>query len=96
MNIVRTTLAVATLALASTGGIQAATVDVVEAPTGFFVPTDAQKYDSPYYRYVSEDWGWVHNAIAGVITSAELLIAAFDVDYSLGELDEIFAMDDGS
>ena len=93
MNIVRTTLAAATLALASTAGIQAATVDVVEAPTGNFVPTDAQKFDFPYRR--SGDWGWVHNPIAGGITVAELLIAAFDVDYSLGERDEIFAKDDG-
>lgn len=94
MNIVRTTLAAATLALASTGGIQAATVDVVEAPTGFFVPTDAEKYDSPFYNYAGT-WDWVHGAIAGAITTAELLIAAFDVDYSSGELDEIFAMDNG-
>ncbi len=99
MNIVRTTLAAATLALASTGGIQAATVDVVEAPTGFFVPTDVEKYDSPFYNYAGT-WDWVHNAIAGVITTAELLIAAFDVDFDgspgfTGERDEIFAMDDG-
>ncbi|MCS6986329.1 MAG: hypothetical protein NZM40_02675 [Sphingomonadaceae bacterium] len=32
-----------------------ADVDVVEAPTGFFVPTDAQKYDWPYYRWFGDD-----------------------------------------
>lgn len=73
----------------------AAVIDVAGPPTGFFVPTDAQKYDSPYYRYNGGDWGWTHGAIAGPITSATLNIAAFDVDAADGEVDEIYAMDDG-
>lgn len=71
-------------------------VDIIQAPTGYFVPTDAQKYDYPYYRWYGEDWGWTHNAISGSITSATLNISAFDVDYSSGELDEIFAWDSGA
>lgn len=70
--------------------------DTIESPTGFFVPTDAQKYDAPYYRQFDQDWGWTHNAIAGAITSAELNISAFDVDFSSGEEDRIYAMDNGT
>jgi len=70
--------------------------DTIQAPTGYFVPTDAQKYDDPYYRWYGEDWGWTHNAISGAITSATLNISAFDVDYSSGERDEIFALDSGT
>lgn len=62
----------------------------------YFVPTDAQKSDWPYYRWEGDDWGWTHGAIAGTITSASLNISAFDVDASQGEVDKIFAMDDGS
>lgn len=99
MNGLKVTLAAATVALVSAGSLQAATIDVVQAPTGFFVPTDLEKYDSPYYNY-NGTWDWVHGAIAGAITTAELLIAAFDVDFDdipgfTGERDEIFAMDDG-
>lgn len=65
--------------------------DVINAPTGYFVPTDAQKWDSGYWRWYDEDWGWSHNAIAGPITSAELGISAFDVDYAGGERDIIYA-----
>lgn len=72
-----------------------AVVDVVEAPTGFFVPTDAQKYDAPYYRWFGEDWGWSHNAIGGTITSATLQVSAFDVDFDFGERDAIYAYDNG-
>jgi hypothetical protein len=80
--------------LASTAGAVAVT-DVVEAPTGFFVPTDAQKYDSPYYRGAGQDWEWQHSAIATPFTTASLNISAFDVDSDSGEVDEIYAMDDG-
>jgi hypothetical protein len=73
-----------------------AITDTIESPTGFFVPTDAQKFDAPYYRQYDQDWEWTHNAIAGAITSAELNISAWDVDFAFGEEDEIFAMDDGS
>jgi hypothetical protein len=73
----------------------AAITDTVQTPTGFFVPTDAQKGDAPYYRGNGQDWGWTHNAIAGVITSAELNISAFDVDAASGEVDNIYAYDNG-
>jgi hypothetical protein len=69
--------------------------DVVEAPDGFFVPTDAQKYDSPYYRGVGQDWEWQHNAIATPFTTASLSISAFDVDSCCGEKDDIYVMDNG-
>jgi hypothetical protein len=65
-------------------------VDVVETPTNYFVPTDGQKYDVPYYRWWNQDWGWQHNAVAGSFTSATLRISAWDVDYSSGERDKIF------
>ena len=70
---------------------QAGFSDVVEAPTGFFVPTDAQKYDSPYYRGFGQDWSWQHGAIAGAFTTADLFVSAFDVDSCCGEVDEISA-----
>lgn len=85
--------AAALAALASTA--QAAVLDIVQAPTGYFVPTDAQKYDSPYYRWAADDWSWKHNAISGTITSATLQISAFDVDYAAGEHDAIYAKDNG-
>jgi hypothetical protein len=69
--------------------------DTIQTPTNYFVPTDAQKNDSPWYRGGSEDWGWTHNAIAGTINSATLNISAFDVDFSDGERDAIYAYDNG-
>lgn len=74
---------------------QAQVTDTVQAPTGYFVPTDAQKYDSQYWRFASQDWGWSHGKIGGVITSAELNISAFDVDFGQGEIDNIYAYDNG-
>jgi hypothetical protein len=73
--------------------LSAAAIDTVQAPTGYFVPTDAQKYSWPYYRGNGDDWDWTHTPIAGPITSAYLLISAFDVDFIDGERDEIFAYD---
>jgi len=73
--------------------LAAPVTDTIQAPTGYFVPTDAQKYDDPYYRWYGGDWGWTHNAIGGTITSASLNISAFDVDYDYGERDEIFVWD---
>jgi len=75
--------------------------DVIQTPTNYFVPTDAQKYDSPYYRWNGENWGWTHNAIAGTINSATLNISAYDVDfdswssYYTGERDAVYAYDNG-
>lgn len=76
----------------------AAGIDIQQSPTDFFVPTDAQKYDSPYYRYDGADWGWTHGAVdtTGAV-SAELNISAFDVDFTspgyVGERDLISAWD---
>ncbi len=66
--------------------------DVIQSPTGYFVPTDAQKYNSPYYRWWNQDWGWTHNALSGIvtsITSATLNISSFDVD-SPYEVDKVY------
>lgn len=82
--------------MSSGAAFAVAAVDTIEAPTGFFVPTDAQKYDDPYYRNLDEDWGWTHNPIATAFSTAELSISAFDVDFSSGEIDNIFAKDEGS
>ena len=95
---VATLLAATLLAI---GQAHAAPVtDTVQAPTGFFTPTDAQKLDTPYYRGKDEDWGWTHGAIAGPITTATLNISAFDVDAPpqvgfIGEIDNVYAYDDG-
>ncbi len=89
----RVLVALSILVLAFAGFAGAGVVDTVQAPTGFFVPTDAQKYDAPYYRWYEMDWGWQHKPIGGSITSAKLNISAFDVDYAQGERDEIFAYD---
>ncbi|WP_084502293.1 PEP-CTERM sorting domain-containing protein [Fundidesulfovibrio putealis] len=61
----------------------------------YFVDVDANKYNSPYYRWWGMDWGWNHSAIAGTITTAALNISAFDVDASAGEVDYIYAYDNG-
>lgn len=74
---------------------QAAVVDVVQNPTGYFTPSDAEKYDSPYYRYAGEDWGWTHGAIGSTFTTATLSISAFDVD-APDEVDEIWVKDSGT
>lgn len=97
MNYPKTALAAAALALALPGFASAATVtDVVQASTGYFVPDDTLKYNSPYYRGAYGDWGWTHGAIAAGFATAELLISAFDVDYYSGEYDEIWANDSGT
>ncbi|MDD5132409.1 MAG: PEP-CTERM sorting domain-containing protein [bacterium] len=72
-----------------------ALVDVIEYPTGYFCPDQASTYNSPYYRWFNEDWGWSHNAIGGTITSATLDISAWDVDAASGEVDKIYAYDEG-
>lgn len=62
----------------------------------FFVDSDANKFNSPFYRGASADWGWVHNAIAGTFSSIKLQISAFDVDFSQGERDLIQVFDGSS
>jgi hypothetical protein len=70
-------------------------VNVVETPTNYFVPTDGQKYDAPYYRWYNEDWGWQHGTIASTFTTATLRISAFDID-APSEVDNIYAYDSGT
>lgn len=95
---------IAALLLASLLGMsqaQAAVTDTVQTPTDFFVPTDAQKLDAPFYRAMDQDWGWTHGAILGSFTTASLNISAFDVDAPpqanfVGEIDKVWAMDSGT
>lgn len=77
-------LAVGVMLVFGSSAFAAPAIDVVQSPTGFFVPTDAQKYSSPYYRYYSGDWGWTHGAIGGSFTTATLSISSFDIDWSAG------------
>ena len=74
----------------------AAFVDVVQSPTGYFVPSAAQVYNWPYYRWYGDDWGWTHGAYGGSITTADLNISAWDVDAAQGEVDNIYAYDNGA
>ena len=74
--------------------------DTIDANSSFennyFVPDDSLKYTQPYYRGWNKDWGWQHNPIEGNFTSANLNISAFDVDFSKGEVDEIYAWNNQS
>lgn len=85
-----------TLSLTATASFSA-TTDTLDSSnpgpgTTYWVPTDAQKYDDPYYRGFGEDWGWTHGAIAGTHSSASLNVSAFDVD-APREVDQIQAYD---
>ena len=88
----RVTLASAAMACAGIAA-QAATTDTIEYNTGYFVPDVASTYNSPYYRGAADDWSWAHNAITTSFTTATLSISAFDVDYSSGEFDSVYAFD---
>ncbi len=91
------TLLFASLLLALTGVAQAAPVtDTIQYPTGYFCPDQTPNTSSQYYRWYNEDWGWQHNAIGGTITSATLNISAWDVDWQSGEVDKIYAYDNGT
>lgn len=89
-------LALAATALFGTFSPANALVDVVEFSTGYFVPDEDSTYDSPYYRWYDEDWGWQHSAIGGTFGTAELFISAWDVDQDYGEVDNIYAYDNGT
>ena len=76
----------AVVALATSAMTQAAPITDVQdysnnTATEYFVDVDANKYNFPYYRGESADWGWVHNAVAGTFSSIKLQVSAFDVDY---------------
>jgi hypothetical protein len=86
---------VAGVLAAFAGVAQAATIDIKQYPTGFFVDVDANKGSAPYYRWFNQDWGWTHGAIGAGFATATLNVSAYDVDANQGELDEIFAMDSG-
>lgn len=94
-------MAIGALLFLCSSAIAAPVVDVVQAPAGYFVPTDEQKYDSPYYRWNGQDWSWTHSPIAGSWTTATLSISAFDVDFDPtfvgyeGERDEVLLWDLG-
>jgi len=77
------------------GSFAGAITDVIQSPTSYFIPEGTSVTTSPYYRWYNEDWGWTHNAIGGSITSAILGISAWDVDYSSGERDIIYAWENG-
>jgi hypothetical protein len=89
------------LAIGLSMPVSAATVvdtrDIINPGPGttYWIPTPAQKTDSPYYRFAGGDWGWQHSAIGGTITSASLNISAFDVD-APSEVDEIYAFNSGT
>lgn len=78
------------------GAAHAGIVDTIQYNSGYFVDTDANKSSSPYYRGENQDWGWTHNAIAGSFASATLNISAYDVDASSGEVDKIWAKNNGN
>lgn len=95
-NLAKLQLLIAAAAFGWTSWAYGAIIDLVQAPTGYFLPTDAQKYHWPYLRWNGDDWSWMHSAIGGPITDAYLLISAFDVDAAQGEVDEIWADDSGT
>lgn len=72
-----------TMAFSITVDTQQAGAAGFNAPFGntYFVPTDAQKTESPYYRFKDEDWGWRHNPLTGTPSWLGYLnISAYDVD----------------
>jgi len=97
LGTLRTAAIAAAVTMLSAGAAVAAPyTDTVQAPTGNFVPSPAETYNSPYYRYSGGDWSYQHGAIAGAFTTATLNISAFDVDFAQGEVDEIWVKDEGS
>jgi hypothetical protein len=101
---IRKISAIAALALLGVSATAfAATVDVVQAPTGYFVPSGTDPLSSPYYRGYGQDWSWNHNGISGTFSNATLSVSAFDVDYSAPsftnpspEVDNIYAWNTNS
>lgn len=89
----------ALLMLGNTANAIISAIDVVQSPTGFFTPNDGVKLSAPYYRWWDEDWGWTHSGtpFSGVasITSASLSLSAYDVDWPSGQVDNVYAYDNG-
>ncbi len=89
-----TGLAVSMMLAISSLAFAAPIVDVIQAPSGYFVPSTGSLFDDPYYRWEYQDWAWQHNALAidaADISSAVLSISAWDVDFISGEIDNIYA-----
>jgi hypothetical protein len=60
----------------------------------YFVDSDANTTNTPYYRGADQDWGWKHGAIAGSgFSSISLSVSAFDVDAPHGEVDQVQVFD---
>lgn len=83
----KSSLAAAALALIAPMAAVAAPITDVKDHTNnnageYFVDTDANKNNSPWYRGYNQDWDWKHGGIAGSgFSSIDLSISAFDVDY---------------
>lgn len=80
---------------------------IAMAPLALAIPvTDTIQYPTPEfenpsapgtsYRWYNEDWGWQHNAMASGFTTATVSVSAWDVDASSGEVDNIYARDNGT
>lgn len=63
-----------------------------QTATTYWTPNEGSTFSSPYYRWWDEDWGWQHSALS-VSSTASLYVAAWDVDESQGEIDNIYAWD---
>lgn len=93
-------LAAAALTFTLSTNADAAIIDTIQAPSGFFTPA-GQELSFPYFRGPDEDWEWQHNPIAAGFTSAKLNISAYDVDeapcgQNICEVDNIYAYDGSS
>jgi len=79
-------------------GVTTTYLDVVDYSDTFagnyFLPPGASEFQTGYYRWYSEDWGWTHEISSSEsdctsVNSATLQIDAFDVDSA--EIDLIYA-----
>lgn len=95
MKITQTCIAMTALCLSACYANAAVSIDIQQYPTPEFVNPATPLSN---YRWWNQDWGWTHGAIGGTITTAELLIGAYDVDWSAGtsgEHDLIYAWKGG-
>jgi hypothetical protein len=82
-------------------GVASAEIEVVEQTLdytysyNFYTPGEIGDHQ-PHYRGSWEDWGWTHDVSylvpenATGISSAQLALTAWDVDYLNGEIDVIY------